>query len=219
MQDENKITEKKSLFSETRTSKDFNTLLTPGIITSSAQISREKPTDEEWFQVWGNTIEDLEEMAVVKIPIGVRGEDYILRGTHQFKEDAKNSFKKVRSVRVAYYVTTNGRPGLWLVSIPIENKNGHVNPYVATANQIIEKAQHSWVKKVSNIANGYYDGFHARPEDQQIFGEPTFRLGYEEAILKSFGNNFITKDTIESDPHLRQTAGISMDLKVDTKED
>ena len=78
--------EKNSLFGETRVSKDFKTTLTPGTLKSSAQISREKPTDQEWFQVWGNSIDDLEEMAIVKIPVGQREEDYIIRGTKKFKD-------------------------------------------------------------------------------------------------------------------------------------
>ena len=217
-QEKSTTPEKKSLFSETRISKDYNSLLTPGVITSSSQISREKPTDQEWFQVWGNSMDDLEELAVVKIPVGIKGEDYILRGTEQFKEDVKNSFKKVRMVRVAYYTTSTARLGLWLVSLPIENKKGNINPYIATANQIIEKAQHKWVKKVSNTDHGYYDGFFAKPEDQQIFGEPKYRLNYEKAVLKSFDKFFITEETIETDPHLRQAIGIDMGLKAATED-
>ena len=217
-QEKSTTPEKKSLFSETRISKDYNSLLTPGVITSSSQISREKPTDQEWFQVWGNSMDDLEELAVVKIPVGIKGEDYILRGTEQFKEDVKNSFKKVRLVRIAYYTTSTARLGLWLVSLPIENKNGNINPYVDTANQIIEKAQHKWVKKVSNTDHGYYDGFFAKPEDQQIFGEPKYRLNYEKAVLKSFDKFFITEETIETDPHLRQAIGIDMGLKAATED-
>ena len=216
-QEKSTTPEKKSLFSETRISKDYNSLLTPGVITTSSQISREKPTDQEWFQVWGNSMDDLEELAVVKIPVGNRGEDYILKGTEQFKEDVKNSFKKVRLVRIAYYTTSTARLGLWLVSLPIENKNGNINPYVDTANQIIEKAQHKWVKKVSNTDHGYYEGFFAKPEDQQIFGEPKYRLGYEEAVKKSFDKFFITEDTIKTDPHVRQAIGIDMGLKIPTK--
>ena len=217
-QEKSTTPEKKSLFSETRISKDYNSLLTPGVITSSSQISREKPTDQEWFQVWGNSMDDLEELAVVKIPVGIKGEDYILRGTEQFKEDVKNSFKKVRMVRVAYYTTSTARLGLWLVSLPIENKKGNINPYIATANQIIEKAQHKWVKKVSNTDHGYYDGFFAKPEDQQIFGEPKYRLNYEKAVLKSFDKFFITEETIETYPHLRQAIGIDMGLKAATED-
>ena len=217
-QEKSTTPEKKSLFSETRISKDYNSLLTPGVITSSSQISREKPTDQEWFQVWGNSMDDLEELAVVKIPVGIKGEDYILRGTEQFKEDVKNSFKKVRMVRVAYYTTSTARLGLWLVSLPIENKKGNINPYIATANQIIEKAQHKWVKKVSNTDHGYYDGFFAKPEDQQIFGEPKYRLNYEKAVLKSFDKFFITEETIETDPHLRQAIGIDKGLKAATED-
>lgn len=212
-QDQNTTPEKKSLFSETRVSKDYNSLLTPGALTSSSQISREKPTDEEWFQVWGNSIDDLEEMAVVKIQVGIKKEDYILRGTKQFKEDAKNTFKKVRMVRVAYYATSTNRNGLWLITVPKESKNGSINAYVATSNEIVEEAQHKWVKKISNTDHGYYEGFYAKPEDQQIFGEPKFKLGYEEAILKSFDKFFITEETIETDPHIRQTMGTLIDLK------
>jgi|TARA_B100001964_G_scaffold229154_1_gene281120 hypothetical protein len=211
--EETTTTKKSSLFDETRVSKDFKTTLTPGKLKSSAQISREKPTDQEWFQVWGNSIDELEEMAIVKIPVGQREEDYIIRGTKKFKDDAKNSFKKVRMCRVAFYVTSNGRPGLWMVSIPSPNKEGYINAWTATANEIVEMAQHKWVKKQSNMPNGYYEGFYAREEDQQIFGEPDFRFGYEEAISKSFDKFFITEETIETDPHLRVAMGTPIDLK------
>ena len=217
-QEKSTTPEKKSLFSETRISKDYNTLLTPGALTSSSQISREKPTDEDWFQVWGDSIDDLEIMAVVKIPVGIKKEDYILRGSKQFLDDAKNTFKKVRMVRVAYYTTSTARLGLWLITVPKENKHGSVNAYVATSNEIVEQAQHQWCKKISNTDHGYYEGFYAKPEDQQIFGEPKYRLDYEEAILKSFDKFFITKESIETDPHIRQAMGTLMDLK-STQED
>jgi len=205
--------EKNSLFSETRVSKDFKTTLTPGVLKSGSQISRGKPTDQEWFQVYGNSMDDLEEMAIVTIPVGIKNEDYIIRGTEQFQEDAKNSFKKVRMCNVAFYVTSNGRHGLWLVGVPSPNKEGYINAWVATANEICEMAQHKWVKKQSNIPNGYYDGFYARPEDQQIFGKPGFKYGYEEAISKSFQKFFITQETIETDPHLRVALGEAIELK------
>ena len=211
--EEKTMPEKNSLFGETRVSKDFKTTLTPGTLKSGAQISREKPTDQEWFQVYGNTMDDLEEMAIVKIPVGQREEDYIIRGTEKFQDDAKNSFKKVRMCTVAFYTTSNSRPGLWMVSIPSANKEGYVNAWVATANEIAEMAQHKWVKKQSNLPNGYYDGFYAKEEDQQIFGEPDFKFGYEEAILKSFDKFFITAETIETDPHLRVAMGTPIDLK------
>ena len=46
MKSEETTPEKNSLFGETRVSKDFKTTLTPGTLKSSAQISREKPTDQ-----------------------------------------------------------------------------------------------------------------------------------------------------------------------------
>ena len=113
MKSEEKTTpEKNSLFGETRVSKDFKTTLTPGALKSGSQISRGKPTDQEWFQVYGKTMDDLEEMAIVTVPVGIKVEDYIIRGTKKFQEDAKNTFKKVRMCRVAFYVTSNGRHGL-----------------------------------------------------------------------------------------------------------
>ena len=143
MKSEETTTKKNSLFDETRVSKDFKTTLTPGKLKSSAQIGREKPTDQEWFQVWGNSMDDLEQMAIVKIPVGQSEEDYIIRGTKKFKDDAKNSFKKVRMCTVVFYTTSNSRPGLWLISVPSPNKDGYVNAWVATANEIAEMARTS----------------------------------------------------------------------------
>ena len=139
MKSEEKTTpEKNSLFGETRVSKDFKTTLTPGALKSGSQISRGKPTDQEWFQVYGKTMDDLEEMAIVTVPVGIKVEDYIIRGTKKFQDDAKHSFKKVRMCRVAFYVTSNGRPGLWMISVPSANKEGYINAWVATANEIVE---------------------------------------------------------------------------------
>jgi len=218
MKSEATTTKKNSLFDETRVSKQFKTTLTPGTLKSGAQISRTKPTDQEWFQVWGESMDDLEQMAVVKIPVGLKEEEYIIRGTEKFIEDAKNSFKKVRMCTVVFYTTSNGRPGLWLISVPNADKEGYINAWVATANEIAENAQHQWVKKISNVPNAYYDGFYAQAEDHQIFGEPDFRFGYEEAILKSFDKFFITEETIETDPHLRVALGTPMELKMADKD-
>ena len=55
--------------------------------------------------------------------------------------------------------------------------------------------------------------FYAKEEDQQIFGEPDFRYGYEEAIVRSFDKFFITQESIETDPHLRVAMGTAIELK------
>jgi len=213
MKSEETTTKKNSLFAETRVSKEYKTTLTPGQFKTGSMVHRGKPTDQEWFQVYGNTMEDLEEMAIVQIPVGDRVEDYIIRGTKAFLDQATDLFKKVKLCTIVFYVTSNGKHGLWNVSIPSPNKENYVNAWVATANEIVEMAQHKWVKKQSDVGNGYYQGFYADEKDNQIFGEPKFKFGYEEAIEKSYDKFFITEETIETDPHLRTAMGKSLELK------
>jgi hypothetical protein len=54
----------------------------------------------------------------------------------------------------------------------------------------------------SNMDNRVYDGWTARPEDQEMFGQPKFPLEPKEIIKKAFNDKVITPGNYEANPYV-----------------
>ena len=68
---------------------------------------------------------------------------------------------------------------------------------------------------MSNQTNAAYDCFRAREIDQEQYGEPKFKLPYDEVIVKAFGKDFtLTPDTYEDNEYVQQSIGQQVSLKV-----
>ena len=100
------------------------------------------------------------------MPIKGRPTDFLVLGSKEFQMKVKEDFGKARSVILAMYETVNGRTDIWPVKEPIENQNGKVNGFVATAYDIFEKSLTRWVRCV-NSGQGYYDGYYVNEEKKQ----------------------------------------------------
>ena len=54
----------------------------------------------------------------------------------------------------------------------------------------------------TNQGDRVYDGWTAKPEDQEMFGTPQFRLEYKEAIKKAYNDRVITPDNYSANPYV-----------------
>ena len=206
-----------NLIDQLTVSDDFNIGLTGDQIYSDTHISPVKPTQTEWFRVYGNSLNDIKKGVLCKVKVGFKDEDFIIGGDAQFKARVQHDMKKVRKVFLAYYETSNGRMGIWPVTEPVGRMMS--NKWIDTALQIIQEAQNKWVKFVSNQTNAAYDCFRAREVDQEQYGEPKFKLPYNEIIVKAFGKDFtLTPDTYEENEYVQQSIGTQIGLKVNTDE-
>jgi hypothetical protein len=202
-----------NLIDQLTVSDDFNIGLTGDQIYSDTHISPVKPTQTEWFRVYGNSLNDIKKGVLCKVKVGFKDEDFIIGGDAQFKARVQHDMKKVRKVYLAYYETSNGRMGIWPVTEPVGRMMS--NKWIDTALQIIQEAQNKWVKFVSNQTNAAYDCFRAREIDQEQYGEPKFKLPYDEVIVKAFGKDFtLTPDTYEDNEYVQQSIGQQVSLKV-----
>ena len=209
--------EKENLIDQLTVSDDFNIGLTGDQLFTDTHISPVKPTQTEWFRVYGNSINDIKKGVLCKVKVGFKDEDFIIGGDAAFKQRVQHDMKKVRKVFLAYYETSNGRMGIWPVTEPVGRMMS--NKWIDTALQIIQEAQNKWVKFVSNQTNAAYDCFRAREVDQEQYGEPKFKLPYNEIIVKAFGKDFtLTPDTYEHNEYVQQSIGTQIGLKVNTDE-
>jgi len=199
-------------------SADFNTGLSGSKIYTSAHISNIKPSETEWFKVEQQDWKSTQDGVLVKIRVGVRDVDYLVYGSEQFKARVKDDFKKVKKVYLVYYTTSQGRMGIWPISIP-QNDRAQKNNWIVSATQIVESARTKWTKCVSNMGNGSYDMFVARPQDQVQFGAADFQLEFFDCLEKAFGDDILFESEYDDNPYVQQQIGTQVGIKLSTKED
>jgi len=194
---------------QVETSQSFNTGITGNKLISVSHVTAAKPGETDWFRVYGTRKEDLKKGLIVKVKVDIIDQDFLVIGPDDFKAEILDGFKKGRLVYLAYYVTSSNRLGVWPVTVPEPNEMGSVNSYVASAFQIMERAQHEWVNMKTNQGNRVYDGWTARKEDQEMFGEPNFSLDPKEANKKAFNDRVITPDNYKTNPYVTRVLGAS----------
>ena len=201
------------IIDELTISEDFNLGLSGEQVFPEAAISNKKPSETEWFRIYGSTRKDIEKVYCVKVMVDGKEEQFILGGNQEFKQRVANDFKNVQICWAAYYITSQGRMGIWAPSVKeflsISNK------WTDTAEQILDIAQHDWVNVKSNMKNRYYECYKARPQDQEQYGEPNFKLPYKEVIKKAWGSDFtLNPDNYENNEYVMQSIGIPVSIKV-----
>jgi len=194
-------------------SADFNTGLTGSKIYTSAHISNKKPSETEWFKVQQQTWETTQDGIEVKIRVGIRDVDYLVIGSEQFKARVKDDFKKVKKVHLVYYTTSQGRMGIWPRPIPMSDR-AEKNNWIVSAQQIVESARTKWTKCVSNMGNGSYDMFVARPQDQEQFGAANFALDFFECLEKAYGEDILQEEEYDDNPYVQQQIGTQVGIKL-----
>ena len=205
--------DKKEIINELTVSEDFNLGLSGDRVFTEAAISNKRPSETEWFRVFGSSRNDIKFVYCVAIRIGDKEEQFLIGGNSEFKQRVANDFKKIKKCWAAYYITSQGRMGIWAPSVKeflsISNK------WTDTAEQILDIAQHDWVNVKSNMKNRYYECYKARPQDQEQYGEPNFKLPYKEVIKKAWGSDFtLNPDNYENNEYVMQSIGIPVSIKV-----
>ena len=84
-------TETKNLIDELTVSDDFNIGLTGEQIFSQHHISAKKPTETEWFRVYGSNIDELKKGVLCKVKVGFKDEDFIIGGDNKFASSLPSS--------------------------------------------------------------------------------------------------------------------------------
>ena len=187
---------------QVQTSQSFNTGLTGNKLVSVAHVAAQKPGETDWFRVYGSKKEDLDTGLIVRVKVDIIDQDFLVIGPDDFKKEILDGFKKGRLVYLAYYVTSSNRIGVWPVTVPEADNYGNINSYVASAFQVMERAQHEWVNMKTNQGNRVYDGWTARKEDQEMFGKPNFILEPKEAQKKAFNDKVITPGNYNTNPYV-----------------
>ena len=83
-----------NLIDQLTVSDDFNIGLTGDQIYSDTHISPVKPTQTEWFRVYGNSLNDIKKGVLCKVKVGFKDEDFIIGGDAQFKARVQHDMKK-----------------------------------------------------------------------------------------------------------------------------
>ena len=206
---------KPSLLDYPEPSEDFNNKLAEKEIAKHAgQIKNVKPIHTEWFRVQDTSgcgdISKIQKRVIIELPIKGEAKSFVCFGPQDFYVEVKADFGLVRSVRLALYETSTGRPGIWPVKEAVEYGNGNKNAWNLSANNILEQSLTKWVRIVSNQADGYYDGYLADKKKVDMYqsqGKPHFKMGYEEAIKKAFQGFILTPENYETDPHVLDFKG------------
>jgi len=206
---------KPSLLDYPEPSEDFNNKLAEKeIVKHAGQIKNVKPIHTEWFRVYDPSgcgdVSKIQKRVIIDLPVKGESKSFVCFGPQDFYEQIKADFGLVRSVRLAYYETISGRPGIWPVKEAVEYDNGGKNAWNVSANNILEKALTKWVRIVSNRADGYYDGYLADKRKVEMYteqGRPFFKMGYEEVIKKAYQGFILTPDTYGTDPHVSDFMG------------
>ena len=87
---------KESLIDQLTVSDDFNIGLTGDQVYSEHHISPQKPTQTEWFRVYGTSLNDIKKGVLCKVKVGFKDEDFIIGGDKEFKQRVQHDMKKVR---------------------------------------------------------------------------------------------------------------------------
>ena len=194
-------------------SADFNSGLQGSKVYTSAHISNQKPSETEWFKIHAANWEDTPVGILVKIRVGVKDTEYLVFGSEQFKARVKDDFKKVRKVHLVYYTTSQGRMGIWPISIP-QSERAQKNNWIVSAQQLVESGRDKWTKCVSNQSIGAYEMFVARPQDQEQFGEANFQLDFLECLDKAFGDDILMEEQYDDNPYVQQQIGTQVGIKL-----
>ena len=183
----------------------------------AAVYTRKRPTEEEYFKVYDPSgkgdVESIPRRVTITIPVKGEKTTFLCLGPEDFQERVKEDFLKVKLIRPAMYETSGGRVDIWPVNEPIENKQGHVNAWTATANDILEKSLTRWVRIISNNKHGYYDGYFCNPEKEAALEEanrPFFKLDYDEVLIKAYQGFILTPKNYDTDPHVQDHIGYRM---------
>ena len=207
-----KISKATKIVDELTVSDDYNTGLTEFLYSQTDILLNINPNKIRSGFVFWQLLNDIKRV-IIRIKVGKKNEDFILGGDNNFKERVKHDFRKFRKCYLAYYETSQGRMGIWPITEPYGRLTS--NRWIDTAIQIVEIAQKKWVKYISHEETAAYQCFVAQDKEQKAFGEPKFKLDYDEVIIKAFGKDFtLNPDNYETNKYVQQMLGIQVPLKL-----
>ena len=215
-------TKKKGLFDYPEPSEDFNqTIVEASIDPHSAAVKAERPTATEYFRIYDRSgcgdISKVRKGIIISLPVKHVSVQFACFGDQDFYFKVKHDIGKATPVRFAYCETGGGRMCIWSVKEAVKDKNGNVNSWTQTANQILQVGLTKWIRVIGNMQLGYYEGYTADEEKVKTYihsGRPKFNLDYEAAIRKAFDGFILTPANYETDPHVKDFMGKKVDTDV-----
>jgi len=215
-------TKKKGLFDYPEPSEDFNqTIVEASIDPHSATIKAERPTATEYFRIYDRSgcgdVSKVRKGIIIELPVKNVAKQFACFGAQDFYLKVKSDIGKATPVRFAYCETGGGRMCVWPVKEAVKNKQGNVNSWNQTANQVLQVGLTKWVRIISSDQLGYYEGYTADEEKVRTYvhaGRPKFALDYQEVIEKAFDGFILTPETYGTDPHVKDFLGNKVDITV-----
>ena len=220
--EEVKTKKEKGIFDYPEPSEDFNnTIVETRIDPHSATIKADRPGETEYFRIFDRSgegdVSKVRKGLLISLPVKHIATNFACFGPEDFYLKIKSDIGKATTCRFAYYETGGGRNGVWAVKEPIKNKQGNVNPYNQTANQILGLGLTRWIRVICNMALGYYEGFAADAAKVELYiqaEKPKFALDYQEVIQKAYKGFILTPENYDSDPHISDFLGKKITLDV-----
>ena len=147
-----------NLIDQLTVSDDFNIGLTGDQIYSDTHISPVKPTQTEWFRVYGNSLNDIKKGVLCKVKVGFKDEDFIIGGDAQFKARVQHDM---------YHTYTVDEYTINAIGILRKIDNGEYETKYGLASKVLKNIVS---KKVLYIALFLHDIAKGRGGDHSILG-------------------------------------------------
>ena len=174
-------------------------------------IIMEKPRKTWWFRAYGESLEDLTLcMSVAMKGADKMDADFLVYGSEEFKDRGREDFGGGKLFWPVLYRTVSGKCGIYNLTKPIMHF-GQTNSWLQSALNVVELAQHKWVRMQSNQdANGYDCWQHIH---QETLPQKEFSKTLEEAISQGWGDYILTAENYDDNSLVKDhLSGVKVDF-------
>ena len=151
-----------------------------------------KPLEDDWFIVYGDTLDDLHLCDSVQLKgADKKSHAFLVYGGQEFKDRVKEDFGGVKRFWPVLFKTKGGRPGIWNVNKPIAHF-GTKNSWLVSALNIVQLGQSKWMRIKANHASQINDCWvHSH---QESCPPKEFEKSYEEYIIAAWGDYILAEE-------------------------
>ncbi len=175
-------------------------------------IIMEKPRRSWWFRTYGESLDDLTLCMSVEMKGGdSKDAHFLVYGSEGFKDNVKEDFGGARLFWPVLYRTSSGRYGIYNLTKPVINF-GQTNSWLQSGLNVIELAQHKWVRMQADQTSGTYACFeHIH---QESMPKKEFNKTLEEAISSGWGEYILTEEDYDDNSLVKEhLSGVKVDFK------
>lgn len=176
-------------------SDDATNLLPGAELITPAMISYKKPTKTEWFKIRFDVEPITVQCVILKDAEGL-DTTFPIFGDKKFRDAIVAAVGTGVLKTLYHYKTSNGRQGIWPVTVVEENK--YKNNWVTSARDACLAAQKDWVRISVERGAGYYKINHPAISSDK-FKEINFdNLEYLQCVEYAFDGLIIDKENYKS---------------------